>query len=86
MSFTERLEQNWRWMDLLHLVENRFYCDHNTVTAKMEQSSLPQVIHIIRPSHSSVATPTTHKANQTAHFPDDLGRLSGRLCFWLLVN
>jgi hypothetical protein len=73
-------------MDLLRLVENGFHCDHNPVTAKMEQSSLPQVINITQPSHSSVAVPTAHQANQTAHFPDDLGYLSGRLCFLLLVN
>jgi len=49
-------------VDLLRLVENRFHGDHNTVTAKMEQSSLPQALHIIQPSQYHVAMPTAHKA------------------------
>jgi len=55
-------------MDLLRLVENGLHCDHNIVTAKMEQSSLPQVIHITQPSHCHVAIPTAHKAQQSGRF------------------
>jgi hypothetical protein len=64
----ERLDQCWRWMDLLRLVETRFHCDHNNVTAKMEHSSLPHVLHIIQPSRSHVAVPTAHMASQTGRF------------------